>query len=281
MADSISAMPKEIADWLSSQTKIFGSIKFLTEFPPQAKATPLKKTVVSVGLENVKITDFFTENNEGELVPEEYCRLAEIKVRFSVYVPYSAGGTACHEAFTKIVDCLNFKSDLNLKESGCDAIAADRDAEAFVMKSWVIAEARFCPAQSSAVQYESFMPKTLFCGSHINDSTIHVTAEEKAEWGQKAVTGAYFGTGESEQTVRLGFKPSFVAVGAAGMPIFSTDNLGNSFCYAGMATANFASTGIKITSTGFKVQQSSSLNYENTSTQLNRLGDDYLYIAFR
>ena len=274
-------MPKDIADWLSAQTKIFGNIKFMTEFPPQPKATPLKKTIVSVGLENVKITDFFTENNEGELVPEEYCRLAEIKVRFSVYVPYSAGGTACHEAFTKIVDCLNFKSDLNLKESGCDAIMADRDAEAFVMKSWVIAEARFCPAQSSAVQYESFMPKTLFCGSHINDSTIHVTAAEKAEWGEKAVTGAYFGTGESEQNIRLGFKPSFVAVGVAGMPMFSTDNLGNSFCYAGMAIANFASTGIRITSTGFRVQQGSSLNYENTSTQLNKLGEDYLYIAFR
>ena len=94
MADSISSMPKEISEWLSKQTKIFGDIKFLTEFPPQPKATPLRQTIVSVGLESVKITDFFTENNEGELVPEEYCRLAEIKVRFSVYVPYSAGGTA-------------------------------------------------------------------------------------------------------------------------------------------------------------------------------------------
>ena len=75
-------MPKDIADWLSAQTKIFGNIKFLTEFPAQPKATPLRKTIVSVGLESVKITDFFTENNEGELVPEEYCRLAEIKVRF-------------------------------------------------------------------------------------------------------------------------------------------------------------------------------------------------------
>ena len=36
-------------------------------------------------------------------MPEEYCRHADIKIRFSIYVPYSAGGTACHEAFTKIV----------------------------------------------------------------------------------------------------------------------------------------------------------------------------------
>ena len=281
MADSISAMPAEIAGWLSKQTKVFGDIKFLTEYPPRPKATPLKQTIVSVGLENVKISDFFTENNEGELVPEEYCRLAEIKVRFSVYVPYSSGGTACHEAFTKIVDCLNFKSDLNLKESGCDAIEADRDAEAFVMKSWVIVEARFCPESSSAVQYASFMPKTFFCGSHINDSSKHVTAEEKASWGQKPVVGAYFGPGEYEQTIRLGFKPSFVIVCIASMPVFIADGAGKLYSYVGMANQTFSSMGLKVTSTGFKVYHSSSMEYENTVSQLNSLGEDYVYIAFR
>lgn len=74
MADSISAMPKEIAQWLSEQTAVFGSIRFLTEFPPIPKATPLKNTIVSVGLESVKITDSFVENSNGELVAEEYCR---------------------------------------------------------------------------------------------------------------------------------------------------------------------------------------------------------------
>ena len=67
MADSISAMPKEIAQWLSEQTAVFGSIRFLTEFPPIPKATPLKNTIVSVGLESVKITDSFVENSNGEL----------------------------------------------------------------------------------------------------------------------------------------------------------------------------------------------------------------------
>ena len=86
-------MPKEIATWLSAQTSVFGNIKFLTEFPPIPKATPLRQTIVSVGLESVKITDSFTENSEGELVPEEYCRHADIKIRFSIYVPYSAGGS--------------------------------------------------------------------------------------------------------------------------------------------------------------------------------------------
>ncbi len=273
-------MPKEIATWLSAQTSVFGNIKFLTEFPPIPKATPLRQTIVSVGLESVKITDSFTENNEGELVPEEYCRHADIKIRFSIYVPYSAGGTACHEAFTKIVDCLNFKSDLNLKESGCDTISADRDTDAFVMKSWIIIEAKFCPADSSSVQYESFLPKTFFCGSHINDPSIHVTPQDKEVWGKKSVTGVYFGTGNTDQTINLGFKPSFVFVCICFYPMISTDSQGNSYCYAGTAMPNYSSTGITITSNGFKVSQTASPSYNNTYVQLNKLAADYSYIAF-
>lgn len=281
MADSISAMPKEIAQWLSEQTAVFGSIRFLTEFPPIPKATPLKNTIVSVGLESVKITDSFVENSNGELVAEEYCRHADIKVRFSVYVPYSAGGTACHEAFTKIVDCLNFKSDLNLKESGCDAIEADRDTDAFVMKSWIIIEAEFCPAESSNVQYEAFMPKTLFCNSHMNDKNIHVTPEDKASWGAQTVSGTFFGTGTSEQSINLGFKPKFVFVGIAVFPLFWTESDGTSHCCSAAATQTYGSAGLKITANGFKVIRSSSINEGTTVVEMNKTGEEYVYIAFK
>ncbi len=281
MADSISAMPKEISEWLSKQTSLFKGITFLTEFPPRPKATPLRQTIVSVGLESVKITDSFVENSNGELVAEEYCRKADIKVRFSIYVPYSSGGTACHEAFTKIVDCLNFKSDLNLKESGCDAITADRDTDAFVMKSWVIVEAEFCPAESSAVQYESFLPKTLFCNSHMKDTSIHVTPEDKASWGAQSVAGTYFGTGTSEQSISLGFRPKFVFVSIAVYPMFATESDSTSFCYAGAAAGNYGSAGIKLTSNGFRVIQNSNINEGTTTVQLNKLAEEYVYIAFK
>ena len=83
MSDSISAMPKEISDWLNAQTDLFSDILFVTEFPPVPKATPLNRTIVSVGLETVSITDLFRENSEGELIPDEYCRKAAIRIRFS------------------------------------------------------------------------------------------------------------------------------------------------------------------------------------------------------
>ena len=281
MADSISAMPKEIADWLNAQTDIFSDILFVTEFPPVPKATPLHRTIVSVGLDSVSITDYFTENSEGVLVPNEYCRLANIRIRFSVYVPYSSGGTACHEAFTRVADCLNFKSDLNLKESGCGTITADRETDAFVMKSWVDIEAQFCPAESSAVQYESFLPKTFFCGSHLNDSSIHVTQEDKEKWNTAITTGSYFGTDAASRSFDLGFTPSAVIVAPSALPMVYTDTAGLSYCLCGMATAAGSSAGLEITESGFRIIQGTSQNYANTYSKLNKLNVDYSYVALK
>ncbi len=281
MADSISAMPKEIAEWLNSQSDIFSDILFVTEFPPVPKATPLHRTVVSVGLEKVTITDLFKENSEGELVPDEYCRMADIRIRFSVYVPYSFGGTACHEAFTRVVDCLNFKSDLNLKESGCGSITADRETDAFVLKSWVDIEAEFCPADSSEIQYESFLPKTFFCQSHLNDSSIHVTTDEKEKWNSSITIGSYFGTDASSRSIKLGFQPKAVLVAAASLPLVYSDTSNASHCMSAIATQNSSSAGLEITSDGFKIIQGTSQNYANTYTRLNKLNVNYIYIALK
>ncbi len=281
MADSISAMPKEIAEWLNSHTEIFSDILFVTEFPPIPKATPLHRTIVSVGLETVSITDYFTENSEGILVPDEYCRLAKIRVRFSVYVPYSFGGTACHDAFTRIVDCLNFKSDLNLKESGCSAITSDRETDAFVMKSWIDIEAQFCPAESSDIQYESFLPKTFFCQSHITDGTIHVTAQEKEKWNTAMTFGSYFGTGTNSRSFKLGFQPSVLIIAPSSMPLIYTDTSAVSHCLTAIATKNGHSSGVQLTSDGFRVVHDTSENYANTFTWLNKQNIDYSYVALK
>ena len=116
---------------------------------------------------------------------------------------------------------------------------------------------------------------------NINDSEIHVTKADKDSWGNNKVVGAYFGTGESTQTIKLGFKPSFVFVCVAFRPMISTDEEGNSFCYAGVATETYSSMGLSLTSNGFKVTQNSSTTYNNTTSKLNQLMMDYAYIAFK
>ncbi|HBL40233.1 MAG TPA: hypothetical protein DDY98_01145 [Ruminococcaceae bacterium] len=281
MIDSISAMPAEIATWLSNQTDTFTDVTFLTEFPAIPKAIPLRQTIVAVGLDNVRISDFFTENSEGEQVPDEYCRLAKVRIRVSIHVPYSAGGTACHTAFTKIVDCLNFKSDFNISESGCESIAADRDTDAFVMKSWIDIQAQFCPAESAAVQYAAFMPKTMFCRSHLENTDIHVTTQDKAHWNSPLEIGYYSGTGNGSRTVSLGYRPKFVLVFPAVYPPFYnlSSDPSQLICLCGMAGQTLSSSGIELTSTGFRVTQSSEIGTGNTLTKLNWENADYIYCA--
>ncbi len=280
MADSITAMPGEIAKWLSEQD-IFEDITFLTEFSPRPKATPLKQTIVSVGIDNVKITDKFYENSDGELVADEYCRQADIKIRLSICVPYSSGGTACHEAFAKIVDCLNFNSDLNLKESGCDAIQADRDTDAFVMKGWVDIIAEFCPAESSDTYYNSFLPKTFFCQTHVKDMSMHITPEEREYWNSAVEIGSYFGTDTPQRTFHLGFKPKAVIVTISTYPAAFLDSTNTMNCFFAIATPYYGSNAIEITESGFTVKQNSSQNLGNTVLKLNKLNMDYCFVAFR
>ena len=141
----ISALPSNIVAWLKERSEL-SHIKFLTEFPAIKKAVPLKNTTVAVGIQSMEIVDSFTENDEGVLVENEYCRQAKIRLRLSIHAPYSSGGEACHDAFTDIIDCLTFASGLDILNSGCDGIVSDRDTDAFVLSAWATVNASLCPA---------------------------------------------------------------------------------------------------------------------------------------
>jgi hypothetical protein len=270
-------MPAAIASWLSEQEEVFPDITFLTEYPPRSKATPLRHPIAAVGLERVKITDLFVENEFGELVRDEYCRSAEIEIRFSVYVPYSAGGTACHEAFTRIIDCLSFHSDLNITESRCENVCADRDTEAFMLRSFVLIKAEFCPAETSEVQYEAFLPKTFFCASHIEDTDLHVTPEDKQRWDRPLVTGRYFGTGSGARSIDLGFEPASVMIFAAGVPPFAL-NSSQAQTSCAYGAGSYASPGLTLTGSGFTAENVTS---GQTEVTLNARGVTYCYAATR
>ena len=82
--NEISALPSNIVEWLKSRQEL-ADIRFLTEFPAVKKAVPLKNTVVAVGIDGMEIVDSFTENDEGVLVENEYCRQAKIRLRLSIH----------------------------------------------------------------------------------------------------------------------------------------------------------------------------------------------------
>lgn len=277
----ISALPANIVEWLKSREEL-ADIRFLTEFPAVKKAIPLKHTTVAVGIESMEIVDSFTENDEGVLVENEYCRQAKIKLRLSIHAPYSSGGEACHEAFTDIIDCLTFASGLDILYSGCDAIVSDRDTDAFVLSAWATVNASLCPATSSSLDFPSFINKELLCGSHMQNTDIHLSEEQQTFLNSPFVTGTYFGNGDSSKSVSLDFEPSVVIVIANGYPImYSSHADGMNYAMAAVGLQAGSTLGIELTSRGFKVKNGTGTTVRYSHPLLNELGTTYFYIAFR
>ncbi len=89
--------------------------------------------------------------------------------------------------------------------------------------------------------------------SHINDTVIHVSAEEKDAWNNAIVQGYYIGSGANSRTYNLGFHPKAVFVSALEYPPVAIDFTANSYkSYFGVANQSYGSQGIVLTSNGFK-----------------------------
>lgn len=275
--DSIVSLPQRIVEWLSEQRDM-DDLKFFVEYPPVNKAVPLTRAIVAVGIESIEIEDKFVENDDGVLERQEYCRLAKIKANLSICVPFSQGGQACHDIFTRIADALTFRTNLNISESGCSSIQSDRDTDALVMTGWFLMNADFCPAVSTDENYASFLDKTLLCGSHIRNDVIHVTAEDKEKWNVPFVSGVYSGVGSSARSISLGFRPSFVIVCVNGMPSATADFANSTLKTYVAVSTDAGSSGIEITSQGFRASNATS---GNTTSAMNLIGYSYTYIAFK
>lgn len=277
----ISALPCNIVEWLKGREEL-GYIRFLTEYPAVKKAIPLKYTTVAVGIESMEIVDSFVENDEGVLVENEYCRQAKIKLRLSIHAPYSLGGEACHDAFTDIIDCLTFASGLDILNSGCEGVVSDRDTDAFVLSAWAMVNASLCPAESSSLDFPSFISKELLCASHINDESRHLSETQLTYLNQPFVSGTYFGTGDSSRSISLGFEPSVVIVVANGFPLlYSNHAAQENRAYSAVGLREGATLGIEVTSSGFRVRSTDTVSSRGTSPLLNDLGTTYYYLAFR
>lgn len=276
--DSIVSLPIRIVEWLGDQEDM-KDLTFFVEYPPINKAVPLKKAIVAVGIDNIEIVDKFVANDDGVLERQEYCRTAQIKANLSICVPFSKGGQLCHDIFTRIADALTFRTNLNIEKSGCEDITSDRDTDALVMNGWFLMNADFCPAASTDENYASFLDKELLCGSHIRNNDIHVTLEDKSKWDDPFAIGFYLGNGSSSRTVAIGFEPRLVILMASGYPAVAIDFAQSSAkSYMAVASSDFSSQGIQISSTGFKVSTATS---GGVTSNLNSMGTSYIYIAYK
>ncbi len=281
MSSTISAMPQSIVNWLK-QINDLKNITFMTEYPPQAKAVPLRNSVVSVGLAEVKISDIFKENENGELVREEFCRQADIHIVLGIHVPDALGGGTCHEVFAKIVDYLTFSSDLNIISSSCGHVTSDRNTESLVMDADIHISSEFCPADETGLYFESFSNKTFFCESHIADRDLHFRNGERELLSNPCYVGTYIGTGTSTRTINIGFPPRFVFAFATGSsPVGIDFENAEGKLYFGYSISDSGSSALECTSNGFKVHSGSSYKAGNVYPVLNATGYSYVFYAVK
>lgn len=279
--NDITSLPSSIVNWLNTLEDL-KDIKFLTEFPPVYKSVPLKKSIVSVGVEELNITDHFTANDDGVLIRDEYCRTAKMNISLIIHVPFSMGGSKCHEVFTKVVNHLTFGSDLNILESNCEKVVSDRNTDALVMKAIITFTADFCPANNPDDFFNSFLDKELLCGSHIRNSDIHITADERELWNSHFLSGNYTGNGSSTRTITLGFKPKYVSVFPNGDAPLSINFASSAVeTYYAFANENGGTNGVEITSNGFKILNGSSYAVGNNTPMPNKTAKNYNYIAIK
>ena len=275
---AVSALPGDIVAWLQTQDQL-SDITFMTEFPAAKKAVPLQKVIVAIGLQSVTLSDKFVDDGNGILIAQEYCRTASMRISLSIHVPFSMGGHTCHEVFSNVADALTFASNLAITESGCEKIMSDRDTDALVLNGYLLVSSDFCPAVASGMQFQSFMDKELLCGTHIRDTTIHVTQAEKDAWSHPFKAGRYFGNGSTSRSFSLGFKPTMLFVFAEQYAPTEVDTTSfNNRLYAAMGTPNGCSMGLTITNNGFSVQNG--ITSVNTLFScLNEGGVTYHYVA--
>ncbi len=281
MSSTITTMPESIVNWLKGISDL-RHITFMTEYPPQAKAVPLRNSIVSVGLAEVKITDLFHENEDGELIRDEYCRQADIHVVLGIHVPDSLGGSTCHDVFSTIVDYLTFSTDLNIISSTCAHVTSDRNTESLVMDADIHIGAEFCPADETGLNFNSFASKTFFCKNHMEDTVLHLNEGEREKWDNPCYVGAYTGSGSGSRTINLDFTPRFVFAHAVGGGALSIDfDEKEAKMHFGYATEGHSSSAIECTTKGFRVHNGENYKSGNTYPLLNETGYNYVFYAVK
>lgn len=109
-------------------------------------------------------------------------------------------------------------------------------------------------------------------GGHVNNSDIHVTAEEKEFLKDSHMVYAYAGSGESSRTITFTESFRFVCIFASGKPLSDSGRMYSAMGYVAIG----GSMGLSISASGtsFTVSQ-------NDTVSLNESGVQYKVIMFK
>lgn len=126
-----------IKTFLASRTSL-SDIHFVYGFPGVTKAAPLTRPSVAVGvtkMQESKVDPVYSATDSTQLL---YNRVADVRVRFDIYVPQTEDGFDCYEIFSRLGDqLLDAEASFTFVTAGCGDLKYKRDEGAFLLTAWI------------------------------------------------------------------------------------------------------------------------------------------------
>jgi hypothetical protein len=119
-------------------------------------------------------------------------------------------------------------------------------------------------------------------GNHVVNSNIHLTNKEKEWINSYCATGSYTGNGSISNFYELDFTPKvvFVAMVTSGAVSYTPNDSKVTATFA-IATELYNSPGLEIVEEGFMIENPSNTSGFSCNLGLNKLGAQYLFVAFK
>jgi len=120
-------------------------------------------------------------------------------------------------------------------------------------------------------------------GGHINNSEVHLSAEERTKLNAPFFIGHYIGNNVNTRVIHLDFTPSLLIIFPHAVPLSTYDKATDHvYAFGGFATPLYSTTGIYMGENSFTVTDSTGVpTINNFYPRLNTDGYRYHYVAFK
>lgn len=263
---------KELIEKINTDLGATQTYKALYAFDEKNIDLPIKKTYVSLST-NKNSVSFFDDEND------ECCKKTKVQIKANLYSPPSDKTIDTYTLAETLLDYLmiDYAGKITGYTIGC--VKVNEDLKAFELPCVIDFVYEQCPAYSE--EGSGYLPFADFlCKKHVDDSEIHVTAEEKAYWLAPFVTGTFVGDGEASQQIILNFKPKCLFVFGTGTACIGYEDEEHT-CYFAFSIDGKSTKGVTINGNGFTVKMSDTMKSKGTMAKLNVSGQTYNYIAFK
>lgn len=263
---------KELIDKINAYSSLDTQVKAVEAYNAKPETLPISEIFITFCTSENEVSFFEDEN-------EECCKRTNVEIKADFIASPVTSTEEIYASAETLMDYLILQYAGRMKEYNIGTITTDNDLKALRLPCRLSFVYEQCPAYS--VDGVAIKPYADFlCKTHVKDTTIHVSQEEKEYLNEPFVSGMYVGDGASETNIYLGFRPQFVLVfgsGTAGLG-FMEDRIEAYFAFA---LRTRSTKGIAITSDGFKINYGESVVSRGSYPRLNDFAQSYNYIAFK